>query len=96
MSGMGSIVCLNKLSNVDKVFFIVCAVIIALIVAVYFLIPVINRKFYNEQRENLRKREASFKTNFRGGANGGEAQPAEDDLPETETSEVENTDPSAE
>lgn len=63
MSGMGNIVCLNGISNVDAVFFTVCAVIIALIIAVYFLIPVFNKKLYKEQRENLHKREAAFKSN---------------------------------
>lgn len=56
----------NKLKDVDKAFFIICAVIIVLIVAVYFLIPVFNKKFYQEQRENLHKREAAFKSNLQG------------------------------
>ena len=47
MSGMRSAVCaLNKLKDVDIAFFIICAAIVALIVAVYFLIPVFNKKFY--------------------------------------------------
>lgn len=45
----------------DIGFFVVCAVIVAVIVAVYFLIPVINRKQYQEMRENLEKRELAFK-----------------------------------
>lgn len=65
MSGMWNGLCaLNKLKDVDKAFFIVCAAIIVLIVAVYFLIPVFNRKLYHEQRENLHKREAAFKSNL--------------------------------
>lgn len=54
---------LNGLKSVDVGFFIGCAVVIALIVAVYFLIPVFNKKQYEEQRENLRKRENAFKSN---------------------------------
>lgn len=66
MSGIGNAICaLNKLSEVDQAFFIVCAVIIALIVAVYFLIPVFNKKLYREQRDNLHKREAAFKSNLK-------------------------------
>lgn len=52
------------LGSVDIAFFIICGIIVALIVAYYFLIPVINRKQYQEQRENLRKREESFKRNL--------------------------------
>lgn len=54
---------LNELKTVDIVFFIVCAALIAAIVGVYFLIPVLNKKQYEEQRENLRKREEAFKVN---------------------------------
>ncbi len=84
MSGFGNVVCaLNKVSYVDQIFFIVCAVIIALIVAVYFLIPVFNKKLYKEQRENLHKREAAFKSNKES------VQPAETDKETpTENSEV--------
>ena len=38
--------------------------IILVIVGFYFLIPVFNKKQYAEQRENLRKREKSFKANL--------------------------------
>ena len=55
---------LNKLGKVDIIFFVSIAAIIVLIVAVYFLIPVFNKKQYAEQRENLRKREKSFKANL--------------------------------
>lgn len=54
---------LNELGPVDIGFFVACAVIIVLIVAVYFLIPVFNKKQYQEQRENLKKREDAFKSN---------------------------------
>ena len=54
---------LNPLQTVDKWFFIVCAAIIAIIVIVYFLIPVFNKKQYKEQRDNLKKREIAFKSN---------------------------------
>lgn len=77
MSGMRSAVCaLNKLKDVDIAFFIICAAIVALIVAVYFLIPVFNKKFYREQRENLHKREAAFKSNLQS-ARGAEAESEE-------------------
>ncbi len=65
MSGIQNLVCaLNQLKRVDKAFFIICAVIIVLIVAFYFLIPVFNKKLYQEQRDNLKKREAAFKSNL--------------------------------
>ena len=47
----------------DIGFFIACAVIIVAIVGIYFLIPVINKKQYQEQRDNLKKREIAFKAN---------------------------------
>ena len=53
-----------SLGRVDIIFFVVIAVIIALCIAFYFLMPVINKKQYHEQRENLKKREAAFKTNI--------------------------------
>ncbi len=56
---------LNGLKAVDFGFFIGCAVVIVLIIAVYFLIPVFNKKQYAEQRENLKKREAAFNANRR-------------------------------
>lgn len=56
---------LNGLKAVDFGFFIGCAVVIGLIIAVYFLIPVFNKKQYAEQRENLKKREAAFNANRR-------------------------------
>lgn len=61
---MGNVICLNGISGVDTVFFIVCAVLIALIIGIYFLIPVFNKKLYRDQRENLHKREAAFKSNI--------------------------------
>ena len=55
---------INPLGGVDIAFFVICAVIIALGVGIYFLIPVLNKKQYQEQRENLRKREEAFKSNY--------------------------------
>lgn len=52
---------LNKLRNVDVIFFIIIAALIVIAIAIYFLIPVFNHKQYQEQRDNLRKREAAFK-----------------------------------
>lgn len=60
---INNLLLLNKLKPVDVGFFVGCAVVIALIVAVYFLIPVFNKKQYQEQRENLKKREAAFNAN---------------------------------
>lgn len=53
---------LNNLGSVDIGFFVGCAVAIVLVVAIYFLIPVFNKKQYREQRENLKKREEAFKS----------------------------------
>ncbi len=53
---------LNSLGSVDIGFFVGCAVAIVLVVAIYFLIPVFNKKQYREQRENLKKREEAFKS----------------------------------
>lgn len=58
-----SLLLLNKLGSVDVGFFVACAVIIVLIVAIYFLIPVFNKKQYQEQRDNLKKREEAFRSN---------------------------------
>ena len=54
---------LNDLPGTDIALFIVLALIIGLAVAIYFLIPVFNKKQYREQRENLHKREAAFHAN---------------------------------
>ena len=62
---LGLLAELNLLGPVDIGFFVACAVIIAIIVAIYFLIPVFNKKQYQEQRENLKKREVAFKTNLK-------------------------------
>ncbi|MBQ3571244.1 MAG: hypothetical protein IJA15_00285 [Clostridia bacterium] len=51
---------LNELGDVDRRFFLICGIIIAVIVAVYFLIPVIRREQYETQRNNLREREKAF------------------------------------
>ena len=48
---------LQKLGKVDRRFFLICGIIIAVIVAVYFLIPVFRREQYEIQRNNLRERE---------------------------------------
>ena len=53
----------SALPGVDIWFFIVCALIVVAIIAVYYLIPVFNKKKYQEQRDNLAKREEAFKSN---------------------------------
>ena len=57
---MLTLLALNSLPTVDIVFFVLLGVIIALCVGIYFLIPVINRKQYQEMRDNLNKREVAF------------------------------------
>lgn len=52
---------INSLKDADIFFFVGCAVVVALIVLIYFLMPVFKKKLYSEQRENLKKREAAFK-----------------------------------
>ena len=73
----------NDLKAWDIGFFIACGVIVALIVAIYFLIPVLNKKQYQEQRDNLKKREIAFKTNQ--GIALDEQQPEASAEPTTET-----------
>jgi len=53
----------NPLKSVDIIFFIVCLAIVAIGIGFYFLIPVLNKKQYQEQRENLKKREEAFNSN---------------------------------
>ena len=55
---------LNKIGKTDTIFFLSILAIILLLVGFYFLIPILNKKQYAEQRENLRKREKSFKANL--------------------------------
>ncbi len=62
---MLGLLALNPLNTTDIVFFIVLAAIVALCIGVYFLIPVFNKKQYKELRDNLKKREAAFKSNVR-------------------------------
>ena len=51
---------LNTLGSVDRNFFAICGIIIVVIVAIYFLIPVFRKEQYKTQRENLREREKAF------------------------------------
>ena len=60
---MLGLLALNDLPTTDVVMFVVLGLIVAAIVAVYFLMPVINKKQYQEMRDNLAKREIAFKTN---------------------------------
>lgn len=53
-----------KLKDADVAFFVIFAVVVALIIGAYFLAPIINRKKYAEQRTNLREREKTFYTNL--------------------------------
>lgn len=56
---------LNSLKTPDIVFFVTFFVVIALIVGFYFLIPVIKRKKYAEQRNKLFEREKAFRSNIK-------------------------------
>lgn len=60
---MQNLLLLNGLGSVDIGFFAGCAAVVVIIVAVYFLIPVFNKKQYKEQRDNLAMRENAFKSN---------------------------------
>ena len=76
---------LNPISATDLWFFILCGVIVAVIIAVYFLIPVFNKKQYQEQRDNLKKREVAFKANLQSANSKGAV--AEDSQAEQPTAE---------
>lgn len=55
---------LFKLTKADKDFFIFLGIIVGVFLVVYLLMPIIKRKQYAESRENLRKREETFKANL--------------------------------
>ena len=82
---MLSLLAWNQIGATDLWFFIICGVIVAAIVAVYFLIPVFNKKQYQEQRDNLKKREAAFKANLQAAqANDAAAEDSQAEQPTTE------------
>ena len=56
---------LFKLTKPDLTFFIAIVAIIAVFVLIYFLTPVIKRKQFEEARQNLRKREETFRANLK-------------------------------
>lgn len=56
---------LNKLKSADIWFFSILIGIVVVCVAIYFLIPIINHKVYEERRENLKKREETFRANLK-------------------------------
>ncbi len=62
---MPSLLALNPLNSTDIVFFIVLAVLVALCIVFYFLVPILNKAQYQEMRDNLKKREDAFKSNVR-------------------------------
>ena len=58
----------NKISDLkqpDIIFFVSLIVIAVVCVAIYFLIPVFNKKVYEERRANLKKREETFRKNLK-------------------------------
>ena len=56
---------LFTLTKPDLIFIICVGSIVAIGVLVYLLTPIIKRKQYAESRENLRKREETFKANLK-------------------------------
>lgn len=54
---------LNHLGKTDKAFFIIIGVLVAVAIAIYFLIPVFKHKQYQEQINNLHAREEAFNSN---------------------------------
>lgn len=57
---INTLLLLNSLGRVDRRFFLICGLVIAAIVAIYFLIPVFRKGQYKIQRDNLREREKAF------------------------------------
>ena len=56
---------LFQLTKPDLIFFIAIVVAILLILVWYFLQPIIKRKQFAEARENLKKREETFRANLK-------------------------------
>ena len=56
-----SLLALNPLGGVDIALICICAGIIVVGVAIYFLIPVFRKAQYQQQIDNLRAREAAIK-----------------------------------
>ena len=56
---------INDLKRPDIIFFVSLIVIAVICVAIYFLIPVFNKKVYEERRANLKKREETFRKNLK-------------------------------
>ena len=56
---------LFKLTKADKEFFLFLLIVAGIFLVVYLLMPIIKRKQYAESRENLRKREETFKANLK-------------------------------
>lgn len=67
-----------KLTKADKEFFLVLGIIAGVFLVAYLLMPIIKRKQYAEARENLKKREATFKANLKK-LNGEVAEEAEEE-----------------
>ena len=84
---MLGLLALNSIGAWDIGFFVACGLIIAAIVAVYFLIPIINKKQYQEQRDNLKKREVAFKANMKVATDEQATDAVEEQPTETNTEE---------
>ena len=56
---------LFKLTKADREFFMFLGIIVGIFLVGYLLMPIIKRKQFQEARENLRKREETFKANIK-------------------------------
>lgn len=56
---------LFKLTKADKEFFLVLGIIAGVFFVAYLITPIIKRKQFAEARENLKKREETFKANLK-------------------------------
>ena len=56
---------LFKLTKADKEFFLWLGILVGAFLVAYILMPIIKRKQFQEARENLRKREETFKANIK-------------------------------
>ena len=56
---------LFKLTKADREFFMFLGILVGIFLVGYLLMPIIKRKQFQEARENLRKREETFKANIK-------------------------------
>ena len=56
---------LFKITEPDLKFFIFLGIIVAVFLVAYLVTPIIKRKQFKEARENLKKREETFRANLK-------------------------------